>query len=255
MEIVSTVGETSNRKVVRGTDIFWFRFVYFTAGSTYALDNGADIPILNYESFRSSIGFGTITFKGVVVAEIGHGENDPFPGGVSGPIAPRYSYSLSTTLIAFTSANAACIGLLTAGNVLTTRVRRITILNPGNQTTAALDTIHIKLCTSTQPVVAGSSANLHGTFDSLDPVYSGTTNTGGTVSNVGSLGTGNSVDYTFFTPTALAAFVPGIIDFQGQGYLKGPVAHPGQAILIYGPTSVIGHANFVAIIEFTEDNF
>lgn len=249
MEVVSTLNEESLTKVVRGSDIFWFRFVYFTAGATYAINNGVDTPILNYEAIRSARGFDYVTFKGLIVAEVGHGSDDPFPGNITGTLANRPTYSIGTNTSTSDGTTGGVVAV-TCPTGMVLRLRRVTIINPGFISGGFLNLIGISTFSGFIPNVS-TPATLSKS-DPLDADFSAY------------VGGAAIKSYSVTTGTLLAQIViplpapvgsptvgipPLILDFQGQNYLKSVTARSGETIAIVASNTVF--ADLIMFSEFT----
>lgn len=259
MEIVSTIGQPNNTVVLRGTSIFWFRFVYFSAGSTFSLNNGSDIPIVNYESVRSARGFDTVIFKGTVIAEVGRGEDDLFPGNIAGLIGNRRTFTVSGN-VSLASANA-IVFALTVGPTLTTKLRRITVLNVGSQTAGSF----VQLALALAPAIAAipGSSPIIGTYDGLNTLanpFSGKTFVGGNLVFGANFLAINNI--SLFIPAAPQVMTPIVFDFTGAGYMQPIVARQdvvdnltASSIVFYSLNTLAGHANLTFYAEFTEEPF
>lgn len=268
MEIVSTIDPSLPRPfqaVVRGDDIFWIRPVYFVAGSTVSLNNGVDIALSNYEVLRSARGFGTVTFKGIIIAEVGRGNDDPFPGNTNGPPVNRPTYAISG-MFGFDIGNPQLAIVVKSGKSKVLRLRRVTIFHPGQQDTPAVQSLFIAN-TPNGSSYTGFGAGSIGSFaiDSLTAnAFSNTQATVGTSCTVGVVDSPTFIIEVGIVPqdthNVVSPVSALILDYQGASNLQPISARNGEFITIGSDVDGtshwgVGHTGFSLLAEFTEDPF
>lgn len=252
MDIVSV---SNNELDVQGSETFWFRFVYFTAGSTYAINGGRDIPIINYEAVRSARGFDRITLKGTIVAEIGHGRDDPFPGTISGIASNKATYFTGGTFN-LDSADIQAITLINLAPANVIRLRRVTIFHPGLMDSPQLKVLQIRV--SRDPFYSGGSDLPLGTSDNTNSPLPNLILKSGMVTvnddENSDIPVGIVPQDSHSAPTPVA---PIVLDWQLQSYLQPIVARHNDAISIGTQDGDIWptHTALSLYIEFTQEPY
>ena len=161
------------------------------------------------------------------------------------PVNPTFAYSAQGVAAVAASYPMA---IIEAGPVKNVRIRRVTIWNPGAQTTAGLITYSLVRTTT-----AGSGTTaVPAAFDSADAAFSGILRIPGQTA-----GTAGTVLYQFqmYVPSAAAAALPFIIDFANP-VLQKPVVVPAgiaNGVFLRCDTGGAGSVSLSFTIEFTEE--
>lgn len=159
----------------------------------------------------------------------------------------KATYSVSTGAIAITASTD--VFAIEAGAAKTVRLRRITLTNPGSQTTAGLRNIQL-IRTTTAGV---GSAVVPAPMDTTDAAYSGLARSGNTGANLGTAGT-KLFDLPIWVPGALGSFNPVILLDWTHCIEKAPTIQPGVANgLALRDPGAAGGAGLALFIEFTEE--
>lgn len=164
------------------------------------------------------------------------------PQVITGGQSDDPTYCVSVSAQANTAATEAIVIEAPAGGAV--RIQRIEITAPGIQTTAGVRILQVLRTTT-----AGTGGAVVPTvMDGSDAAYGGIARakpTAGTESTV-------LFEIPLFVPTALAAFVPIMVDFAAVDSLKTPVIPAGVAngIALKDPGAA-GGAGFAARIWFT----
>jgi hypothetical protein len=157
---------------------------------------------------------------------------------------PTYVYNATAQALTATPAN---LAIIEAGTTKITRLKKITIWNPGAQTTAGLVTFNV-----TRSTTAGSSgAVTPAQMNTADAAFSGIVR-----SNAGTSGTLGTVLYQFsiWVPAALAAAQPFVVDFSSD-MKEAPILPAGvtNGFVIQVATGNAGASGLSASIEITEE--
>jgi len=157
---------------------------------------------------------------------------------------PTYVYNAQAQALTATPAN---LAIIEAGTTKIPRLKKITIWNPGMQTTAGMVTFNI-----TRSTTAGSAgAVTPAQMNPADAAYSGIVR-----SNAGTSGTLGTVLYQFsiWVPAALAAAQPFVVDFTSD-LKEAPILAAGitNGFVIQVATGNAGASGLSATIEFTEE--
>jgi len=132
---------------------------------------------------------------------------------------PKNTYSLSAQGVAAASAGYV-LGIVEGGPLKTLRAQRLTIWNPGMQTTAGLMTLKLVQ----QTTVGSGSTTTAPPADPASPVYSGTVRLPGATA-----GTQNNVVWTgqVYVPAAVGVAAPVVFDFTNNGNDQQPRIYSG----------------------------
>lgn len=256
MDIVSTVGQTNNQLDIVGSETYWFRFVYFTAGSSFAINGGRDVPIINYEAVRSARGFDRITLKGVVVAEIGHGRDDPFPGTVSG-IASNKSTYFASVVTDLDSVDIQAITIRNLNDAAVLRLRRVVVYHPGQEDSPQIQRLAVRLATEGPNYTGGTVIFTTGTADPNNPPLNASVVQGATTNVVDAASDiviGIVPQDSHIAPTPVA---PVVLDWQLQSYLQPMVARRHDVLTIGTLDGDVWatHSNISISVEFTQEPY
>ena len=155
-----------------------------------------------------------------------------------------YAYSAGALAITATPSN---LAIVEAGAAKITRLRKLTIWNPGMQTTAGL--VQINVVRTTTAGAAGTVTPSQ--MDNSDAAFSGIVR-----SSAGTTGTLGTVLYSFwlYIPAALASALPFVVDFTSD-MKKAPVLPAGitNGLALQAPTGAAGATGLAFSIELTEE--
>jgi hypothetical protein len=184
-------------------------------------------------AFTSGIAFGVLKII-----------NTPTQEGLSNSQKPSY---VANILSAAPVSAGYVLGIIEASATRQVFIKKLTIFNPGSITSAQI---------TNYALIRQTTASASGTGTAVPKQ---TTDTfGGTYRVAGATaGTAGTTVYNIpvFTPTAVAAYTPQIIDFTNNGTMKGIVIPAGTTNGVYlsAVNGAAGAANVSMAIEFTEE--